>query len=171
MPRNLLSMTSGVLLLGLLLIFSILAWNRDPQGVVTQQVVSGACLSASDAGFVFDFYGYVHNEDGTTTLTYRVTNPNKKDISYVAFGTGDWSRLEPSDGVTTTLALGTYQVEWTNGRGNPGFTSVKYETQFGGFSQGATDTFTLVVSGLDAAATVHQGQGGALPRAGQFCVG
>ncbi len=155
MPKHLLSRASGVLLLGLLLIFSVIAWNRDPQGVTTQQAASGACLSARAQGFVFEFAGYVHNEDGTTTLTYSVTNPNKKDISYVAFGTVGWSRLEPSDGMTATLTLGTYQVEWTNSRGNPGFTSVKYETQFGGFSKSATDTFTLVVSGFDPAATVQ----------------
>ena len=155
MPKHLLSRTSGVLLLGLLLIFSIIAWNRDPQGVATQQTASGACLSASDAGFAFDFYGYVHNEDGTTTLSYSVTNPNKKDISYVAFGTGEWARVEPSEGVTTTLTLGTYLVEWTDDRGNPGFTSVKYETQFGGFSKGASEMFTLVVSGFGPDATVQ----------------
>ncbi|MEZ4710239.1 MAG: hypothetical protein R3A44_23755 [Caldilineaceae bacterium] len=159
MQRTTMNATGGLFLLGLLVVFGVMVWGRNPQAAVTIQsplptapadpIANVPCLTASDAGFVFDFDGYVHNEDGTTVLTYRVTNPNKKDISYVAFGTGDWARVEPNDSVTTTLELGIYQVEWTKDKGNPGFTSIKYETHFGGYSQGATDTFTMTVGGFD----------------------
>ncbi len=165
MQRTTMNVTGGILLLGLLALLGMVLWNRVPEAATTDQdafALAGAvsssttaCLTASDAGVVVDFAGYIHNEDGTTTLTYNVTNPNKKDISYVAFGTGDWARVAPSDGLTTTLELGEYQVEWTNDRGNPGFTSVKYETQFGGFSKGGMEMFTLVVSDFDPDVTVQ----------------
>lgn len=155
----------GILLLSLLTLFGIIVWGRRPQvsanlqsplpTVVADTIADEPCLTATDADFAFDFYGFVHGRDNTTTLTYSVTNLNQKDISYVAFGTAQWTRLEPSDRVTATLALGTYHVEWTNDRGNPGFTSVKYETQFGGFSRGTTDTFTLIVSDFDSATTIQ----------------
>ncbi|MEZ4712194.1 MAG: hypothetical protein R3A44_33710 [Caldilineaceae bacterium] len=159
MQRTTINATGGLFLLGLLVLFGVMVWGCSPQAAVTMQsplptapadpIADAPCLTASDARFVFDFDGYVTGDDGTTTLTYTVTNANKKDISYLAFGTANWTRLAPRDGITTTLGLGEYQVEWTKDKGNPGFTSIKYETHFGGYSQGAAETFTMTVSGFD----------------------
>ncbi len=51
--------------------------------------------------------------------------------------------------------MGDYHVEWTNDRGNPGFASIKYETQFNGFSKGAQDVFALTVSNFDPALSIQ----------------
>lgn len=50
--------------------------------------------------------------------------------------------------------LGEYHVEWTNGQGDPGFPSIKFETRFDGFSQGAADDFSFTVSGFDSATPI-----------------
>ncbi len=59
------------------------------------------CFVQTLEGFTLEVFGYVADGDGTTTITYRVTNANKKDISYVAFGIGSWAPVAPSDGMTT----------------------------------------------------------------------
>ena len=113
------------------------------------------CFVQTLDGFTLEVFGYVDNDDGTTTLTYRATNANKKDISYLAFGIDNWIPVAPSDGITTTLGLGSYHIEWTNDRGNPGFASIKYETQFDGFSQGAQDVFALTMGNFDPVASIQ----------------
>ena len=110
---------------------------------------STPCISQTLSGFTLEVFGFVNNGDGTTTITYRVTNTNKKDISYVAFGLGNWSAVAPVDGSTYSGGRGDYNVEWTNSNGNPGFPSIKYETLFDGFSKGAQDTIALTVSNFD----------------------
>mgnify|MGYP000894980090 CR=1 FL=1 len=104
------------------------------------------CASQSAGGYTFDFLGYVNNRDGTTTLFFRVATTNKKDISYLAFGTGSWTRLMPVDNGSATGNLGAYHVVWTNTNGNPGFPSIKFEPQFSGYSQGKTDAFSFTVT-------------------------
>ncbi|MCB9137212.1 MAG: hypothetical protein H6642_02555 [Caldilineaceae bacterium] len=138
--------------LALLLILTMLWISPNATGAFQSPlpVPTGPCYTQTTGGFTLDLYNYVTNDDGTTTITYRVTNDNKKDISYAAFGLGDWTPVAPADGITTTTTLGEYAVEWTNDRGNPGFASVKYETEFDGFSQGASDYFVVTVSGFDA---------------------
>ncbi|MCB0046949.1 MAG: hypothetical protein KDD92_16115 [Caldilineaceae bacterium] len=108
-----------------------------------------ACFNQTLDGFTLALFGYVTQPDGTTTLTWRVTNVNKKDISYVAFGTGGWTPVAPADDVVIPGALGDYRVEWTNEHGNPGFASIKYAAEFDGFSQGAEDIFAMTVSSFD----------------------
>ncbi|MEZ4708930.1 MAG: hypothetical protein R3A44_17100 [Caldilineaceae bacterium] len=157
MNRLFVNFGGGLLLLILLAIFGVMAWNQgaDIPTAFQSPLPTAAplpvapCLTATDAGFTFAVAGYVTHGNGATTLTFTVTNANKKDISYMAFGTADWTRLAPSDGMTTTMGLGEYQVEWTKDKGNPDFASIKYETHFGGYSQGATETFTMTVSGFD----------------------
>ncbi|MCB0046830.1 MAG: hypothetical protein KDD92_15505 [Caldilineaceae bacterium] len=138
--------------LALLLILTMLWISPNATGAFQSPlpVPTGPCYTQTTGGFTLDVWGYVTNDDGTTTITYRVTNDNKKDISYAAFGLGDWTPVAPADGITTTTTLGEYAVEWTNDRGNPGFASIKYETEFDGFSQGASDYFVVTVSGFDA---------------------
>ncbi|MCB0044213.1 MAG: hypothetical protein KDD92_02155 [Caldilineaceae bacterium] len=138
--------------LALLLVLAMLRISPNATGAFQSPLPppSGPCFTQTTDGFTLDVWGYVTNDDGTTTITYRVTNDNKQDISYAAFGLGDWAPVAPTDGATVTGKLGDYHVAWTNHRGNPGFASVKYETEFDGFSQGASDYFVVTVSGFDA---------------------
>ncbi|MCB9137193.1 MAG: cellulase family glycosylhydrolase [Caldilineaceae bacterium] len=114
-----------------------------------------ACFNQTLDGFTLALFGYVTQPDGTTTLTWRVTNVNKKDISYVAFGTGGWTPVAPADDGVIPGVLGDYHVEWTNEHGNPGFASIKYETEFDGFSQGAEDIFVMEVSDFDPSESIQ----------------
>ncbi|MCX6050777.1 MAG: cellulase family glycosylhydrolase, partial [Chloroflexi bacterium] len=107
------------------------------------------CVTQSAGGYTFAFLGYRGNGDGTTTLTFRVTNTNKQDVSHIAFGTGNWTRMAPTDTMTVTNSLGAYLVVWTNTNGEPGFPSFKFQPQFSGFSQGASDTFNFTVAHFD----------------------
>jgi hypothetical protein len=144
--------------IGFLLFFSALLWvalavGRPMQGAPAAQ--AAPCLSQTVNGFVFALQGYQANGDGRYTLTWQVTNHNKQDMGYVALGTGPWQRSQPPTASRYTGALGAYRIEWTNERGNPGFPSVKYETQFSGFHQGASETFTLTVQDFDPATTIQ----------------
>jgi hypothetical protein len=134
-----------VLLCGVL--FVTLVMRSGMQGVSVAQ--TRPCLHWTDGLFTFALAGYRANEDGSYTLTWQVTNHGRQDISYVAFGTATWTRMGPESGSIHSGALGAYHIEWTKDRGNPGFASVKYETEFAGFGQGASDTFTLVVGDFD----------------------
>lgn len=138
---------TGVILLIMGVLLVSLLVRMPTQGAATAQMAP--CLNQAAGGFVFALAGYRANGDGSYTLTWQVTNTGKHDISYVAFGAGSWTRVAPQSGSIHTGELGDYQVEWTNDRGQPGFASVKYETQFAGFSQGSTETFTLVVGDFD----------------------
>ena len=150
--------TTGVLaLLALLMVFATVMADQPWPGFPTLQSTAPTtpCLTATDQRFTFAFYGYLNHPDGTSTLTWQVTNSGKHDISHVAFGAAGWTRLAPQPGSLYRGELGDYPVEWTKDKGNPGFASVKYETQFDGFSQEASDTFTLTVSGFDPATPVQ----------------
>jgi hypothetical protein len=57
--------------------------------------------------------------------------------------------------------LGTYNVAWTAANGNPGFTSIRFTPTFRTFNNGATDVFSIVVSGFNPNTTVQvQGKAG-----------
>lgn len=151
------STTGGLALLALLVVFATVIADQPWPGFPTLQSTAPTtpCLTATEQGFTFAFYGYLKHPDGTSTLTWQVTNSGKHDISHVAFGTAGWTRLAPQPGSLYRGELGAYPVEWTKDKGHPGFASVKYESQFTGFSQGASDTFTLTVSGFDPATPVQ----------------
>lgn len=110
---------------------------------------STPCASQSAGGYTFDFLGYLNNSGGTTTLYFRVTTTNKKDISHIAFGTMNWTPIAPTNNLTVTNSLGTYLTVWTNTHGEPGFPSFKFQPQFSGFSQGKQDTFSFTVANFN----------------------
>lgn len=112
----------------------------------------GPCLVLTQDGYTLEFIGYYRHEDGSATLNYRLVNDNRKDVGYIAFGVNSGMRLSPVDGSTIWGSLGEYAVEWTNDPGEPGFPSVKFEPGFSGYSQGAGDSFAVVVADFVAAA-------------------
>ena len=116
---------------------------------------STPCIVETAGGYTLELFGYVDNGDGTTTITYRVTNANTKEVSYVAFGLDTWSAVAPANGSTYSAGLGDYHVEWTNSNGNPGFAGIKYETMFNGFGEGAQETFAVTVSDFDPGASIQ----------------
>jgi Tol biopolymer transport system component len=153
------------LLCGVLFV-TLLARTRMQGAPVAQMT---PCLDWTDGVFTFALDGYRTNDDGSHTLTWQVTNNGKQDISYVAFGTANWLRLQPQQGSLFAGALGSYRSVWTNERGNPGFASVKYETQVAGFGQGASETFTLVVRNFDPATPIQvQAKAGRTVATAQF---
>jgi hypothetical protein len=113
----------------------------------------GAC-------FVVQYLGYLIN--GTqTTVAFKVTNNCRNGAQYVAIGTAAFTRMAPADGSVYSGSLGTYNVAWTAANGNPGFTSIRFTPTFRTFSNGATDTFAVVVSGFNPNTAVQvQGKAG-----------
>lgn len=105
--------------------------------------------------FRVEFLGYIIHPDGSVEMSVRVTNLCQQSVGYVALGTNGWSRISPADGSTYTGSLGAYRVAWTGESGQPGYPSIKYETQFEGFANDASDHFTARVVGFDAATTVQ----------------
>jgi hypothetical protein len=142
----------------------------DASGNVTGSTLQKELLKTVDAGsctqsgecFTFSFMGYVDNGDGTTTVNFEVENHCQNAVSYVAFGTNGWTRTAPSNGSSYTGSLGNYNVVYTNDRGNPGFTSVKFETNSGDYFKNNTEQFSIVVKDFDATQSIqvkgHAGQ-------------
>jgi hypothetical protein len=106
---------------------------------------SSSCVQ-SQVCFTFEALGHVGSDDGTTTITFRVTNRCPQGTSYVAIGTNDWPRVAPPP---NSMVAGGYQVEWTDQTGRPGFTSIKFVAPSTGFGDGASDEFSIVVRDLD----------------------
>ncbi|NOZ72807.1 MAG: hypothetical protein GXP38_13005 [Chloroflexi bacterium] len=115
----------------------------------------GPCLRLTQDGYTLEFMGYYNYDDGSTSLTFRLVNENRKDIDFIAFGTNSWKRLKPANGSIVSGNLGDYHMEWTNERGVPGFAGIEFEARFDGFSRGAEDTFTLTVTNFDASKPVQ----------------
>ncbi len=158
MDKKLISGSSGLFLLGLIVLLGIFFLNSTPQTPTTFQspiptTIAGrdalACRTASDSGFTFNLYGYVDHGHDISVLWYGLRNENKKDVSYVAFGIADsWNSIGPF-WYPYPGELGNYGQEWTNTKGRPGFRSLKFETQFDGFSNGVEDYFGVPVIDFD----------------------
>ena len=112
--------------------------------------------------FVFEYLGFVTDgTSGQTTVTFRVTNKCKNATGYVAIGTNAFTRIAPANGGIYAGSLGTYKVSWTRATGKPGFVSVKFESRFDNFNNGASDVFSIVVSNFNPNTTIQvQGKAG-----------
>jgi hypothetical protein len=118
--------------------------------------------------FVLEYLGFVTDvNSGQTTISFRVTNKCKYATGYIAIGTDAFTRIAPADGSTYAGKLGTYEVSWTRATGNPGFVSVKFESGFDNFNNGASDLFLIVVSNFNPNTTI-QVQGHAGPATDTF---
>jgi hypothetical protein len=119
------------------------------------------CAAEGDC-FVFEYLGYVTDvSSGQTIVTFRVTNKCKYATGYVAIATGAFTRISPANDSRYTGSLGIYDVSWTRATGKPGFVSIKFETRFDSFSNGASDVFSIVVGNFDPNTTIQvQGRAG-----------
>ena len=72
---------------------------------------SAPCLTLAQDGYVLGFLGFSTHPDGSTILSYQLAANGRQDISYVAFGTGNWIRLTPADASLFQGGLGNYRVE------------------------------------------------------------
>jgi len=91
-------------------------WELTSGAQTCQQ--EGAC-------FAFESQGYITDPTtGQTTIAFRVTNKCKSLASYVAIGTGGFTRVAPADKSSYNGDLSPYDVSWTRTGGTPGFESV-----------------------------------------------
>ncbi len=143
----------GFALTGVAALLFILVWQGSLQATFRFQSPlpppPATCFEETLDGLTLEVVGYVTDGVGATAITYQVTNANQKDMGYVAFGLGDWTPVAPADDATVSGSLGDYRVEWTNRHGAPAFASIKFESEFDGFSQGVQETFTITVTDFD----------------------
>ena len=87
-------------------------WELTSGAQTCQQ--EGAC-------FAFESQGYITDPStGQTTIAFRVTNKCRNLVSYVAIGTGGFTRVAPADRGSYNGDLGLYDVAWTRRGGTPG---------------------------------------------------
>src|SRR6478735_10875024 len=121
-------------------------WELTSAAQTCQQ--EGAC-------FAFESQGYITDPStGQTTIAFRVTNKCRNPVSYVAIGTGGFTRVAPADGSSYNGDLGLYDVAWTRTGGTPGFESVKFTPTLKNFANSASETFSVVVSNFNPATMV-----------------
>jgi virginiamycin B lyase len=121
-------------------------WELTSAAQTCQQ--EGAC-------FAFESQGYVTDPGtGQTTIAFRVTNKCRNQATYVAIGTGGFTRVTPADGSLYNGDLGVYNVAWTRNGGTPGFESIKFTPTAKNFANSASELFNVVVSNFNPATMV-----------------
>ena len=111
-------------------------WELTSAAQTCQQ--EGAC-------FAFESQGYITDPStGQTTIAFRVTNKCRNPVSYVAIGTGGFTRVAPADGSSYNGDLSRYDVAWTRAGGTPGFESVKFTPTLKNFANSASEVFSVV---------------------------
>ena len=121
-------------------------WELTSGAQTCQQ--EGAC-------FAFESQGYVTDPGtGQTTIAFRVTNKCRSLVSYVAIGTGGFTRVAPADRSSYNGDLSPYDVSWTGRGGTPGFESVKFTPTLKKFANSASEVFNVVVSNFSPATMV-----------------
>ena len=126
-------------------------------GLTPGRELTSAAQSCQQEGgcFVFESKGYITDPStGQTTIAFRVTNKCRNPVSYVAVGTGGFTRVAPGDGSVYNGDLGLYDVAWTRAGGTPGFESVKFTPALKNFANSASDRFSVVVSNFNPAIAV-----------------
>lgn len=92
----------------------------------------------------------VENPDGTTTISFEVTNACQTAVSYIAIGTDGLVVVAPSKGTYISVDGNgdSYSVDYTGDGGrNPGFPSIKFTSANQDFKLGSSDIFTITVRG------------------------
>ena len=126
-------------------------------GLTPGRELTSAAQSCQQEGgcFVFESKGYITDPStGRTTIAFRVTNKCRNPVSYVAIGTGGFTRVAPADGSVYNGDLGIYDVAWTRAGGTPGFESVKFTPTLKNFADSASEMFNVVVSNFNPATVV-----------------
>src|SRR6478736_2065549 len=121
-------------------------WELTSAAQTCQQ--EGAC-------FAFESQGYITDPStGQTTIAFRVTNKCRNPASYVAIGTGGFTRVAPADGSSYNGDLGLYDVAWTRTGGTPGFESIKFTPTLKNFANSASEMFSVSVSNFNPATMI-----------------
>jgi hypothetical protein len=77
-------------------------------------------------------------------------------MGYAVIGTDSFTRIAPADKSIYDGNLGSYNVSWTRANGKGGANQgIKFEPAAKNFKNGASDVFTVVVSGFNANATIQ----------------
>ena len=97
------AMQTGLFLIALIAGLGLMpGWQSTSAAQGCQQ--EGAC-------FVFESQGYITDPgNGQTTIAFRVTNKCRSLVSYVAIGTGGFTRVAPADGSVYNGDLCRYDV-------------------------------------------------------------
>src|SRR5258708_450149 len=121
-------------------------WELTSGAQTCQQ--EGAC-------FAFESQGYITDPStGQTTIAFRVTNKCRNPVSYVAIGTGGFTRVAPADGSSYNGDLCRYDVAWTRTGGTPGFESIKFTPTLKNFANSASEMFSVSVSNFNPATMI-----------------
>src|SRR6266536_5824759 len=141
------AMQAGLFLIALIAGLGLTpGWELKSAAQTCQQ--EGAC-------FVFESRGYITDPGtGQTTIAFRVTNKCRSLVSYVAIGTGGFTRVAPADRSSYNGDLSPYDVSWTRTGGTPGFESVKFTPTAKNFANSASEVFNIVVSNFNPATMV-----------------
>jgi len=141
------AMQAGLFLIAVIAGLGLMpGWELKSTAQDCQQ--AGAC-------FVFESQGYrTDPSTGQTTIAFRVTNKCRSLVSYVAIGTGGFTRVAPADRSSYNGDLGLYDVSWTGRGGTPGFESVKFTPTAKNFANSAAEVFNVVVSNFSPATMV-----------------
>jgi virginiamycin B lyase len=118
-------------------------WKLTSAAQTCQQ--EGACFAFQSQGYITD------PTTGQTTIAFRVTNKCRNPVSYLAIGTGGFTRVAPANGSSYNGDLGPYDVSWTRTGGTPGFESVKFTPTLKNFANSAAEVFSIVVSNFNPA--------------------
>ena len=125
------------------------ACDTTPSPTPTPSSPQDICLNKTAGQVRFDFYGYVQNDDGSTNLTFGVTNPRQRSIDAVGFKARSWSRVEPAEQSTYIGNLGAYTIDWVTHNGTPNQAAFRFKSQGHEFRHGASDQFTITVNDFD----------------------
>ncbi|MCB0045257.1 MAG: hypothetical protein KDD92_07505 [Caldilineaceae bacterium] len=125
------------------------ACGVTPGPTPTPPPAQDICLSKQDRGVTVDFYGYVPYPDGTTGLTFGVTNGNQRQLDAVGIKAGGWNRVAPADGTVYRGVLGSYNVRWVTQSDTPNQDAVRFKAWGSWFQGGASDHFTVRVNNFD----------------------
>lgn len=134
----------GVLLLLVAATYVILA-GRAAAPPAGRAATPESCLSQAHECVTATFLGYSRHDDGTTTLTYRITNNCTETVETVAIETGHWTRVAPTDGGSYTGALGDYTTAWIGPVGDILTQGIRFNNQSDAYHSGASDEFTITV--------------------------
>lgn len=103
----------GVALVLLAVATYVVLAGRQPASPAGSAATPESCLPQDHECITATFLGYSHHDDGTTTLSYRITNNCAETVDYIAIENGRWTRVASTDGGSYTGTLADYVTQWS----------------------------------------------------------
>ena len=144
--RNRTNALLGVTLLLLAVAAYVVLAGREPASpATTGEATPISCLSQAHECVTATFLGYSRHDDGTTTLTYHITNNCAETVETIAIETGRWTRVAPTDGSRYTGKLGDYTTAWIGPVGDILTQGIRFNNASATYHSGVSDEFTITV--------------------------